>query len=134
MKLAVSDGRCVGGWILTDEGLVEVRATATVLATGGVGGLFRSTTNPPGNEGPAAELVEATLSEAGMETGIHLSPEGRPSVTDLLPADDWDEDELLRIAASAELGSEHPLGEAIVRGAEQRGLKLARGIGVDDGT
>ncbi len=35
-------------------------------------------------------------------------------------------DEVLRLAASAERGSEHPLGEAIVRGAEERGLSLAR--------
>ncbi|MDQ3908524.1 MAG: heavy metal translocating P-type ATPase [Acidobacteriota bacterium] len=34
------------------------------------------------------------------------------------------EDELLRLAATAERGSEHPLGEAVVRAAESRGLKL----------
>ena len=57
VKLAVSDGRCVGGWVLTDDGLVEVHATATVLATGGVGGLFESTTNPPGNMGDGVVLA-----------------------------------------------------------------------------
>jgi Cu+-exporting ATPase len=36
------------------------------------------------------------------------------------------EDELLRLAASAERGSEHPLGEAIVRAAQERGLALAQ--------
>ncbi|MCV4777544.1 HAD family hydrolase, partial [Escherichia coli] len=35
------------------------------------------------------------------------------------------QDELLRLAASAERGSEHPLGEAIVQGARERGLELA---------
>lgn len=38
------------------------------------------TTNPPGNEGPAAELLESYLSEAGLETYVHKSSEGRPSI------------------------------------------------------
>ncbi|HEY0779864.1 MAG TPA: HAD-IC family P-type ATPase, partial [Gemmatirosa sp.] len=42
-----------------------------------------------------------------------------------LPLGDWSADALLRLVASAERGSEHPLGEAIVRGAEARGLALA---------
>lgn len=68
VKLAVSDGRCVGGWILTAQGLVEVRATATVLATGGVGGLFQSTTNPPGNTGDGLVLAwDAGAGVADME-------------------------------------------------------------------
>ena len=46
--------------------------------------------------------------------------EGKPVVTDILGED---EDELLVIAASAEKGSEHPLGEAIVKGAKDRGLE-----------
>ncbi|HEX8127812.1 MAG TPA: heavy metal translocating P-type ATPase [Pyrinomonadaceae bacterium] len=49
---------------------------------------------------------------------------GQPAVTDVLAADGFDEDELLRLAASAERGSEHPLGEAIVRRAVERGLAL----------
>ncbi|MDB4947689.1 MAG: copper-translocating P-type ATPase [Gemmatimonadetes bacterium] len=49
---------------------------------------------------------------------------GRPSLTDVLPADGGSADDLLRLAASAESGSEHPLGEAVVRGAGERGLVL----------
>ncbi len=68
VKLAVSDGRCVGGWVLTKDGLVEVRATATVLATGGVGGLFESTTNPSGNTGDGVVLAwDAGAGVADME-------------------------------------------------------------------
>ena len=48
---------------------------------------------------------------------------GRPVVTDII-ATGASEAELLRLAASAEKGSEHPLGEALVREAEARSLKL----------
>jgi Cu+-exporting ATPase len=49
---------------------------------------------------------------------------GQPAVTDLLPCDGLLEEELLRLAASAERASEHSLGEAIVRAARQRGIEL----------
>ncbi len=51
--------------------------------------------------------------------------EGKPSVTDVVTADGLPADDLLRLAASAERGSEHPLGEAIVQEAQDRGLSLA---------
>ncbi|WP_406655510.1 heavy metal translocating P-type ATPase [Methanolobus sp. ZRKC2] len=47
---------------------------------------------------------------------------GEPELTDVIPFGDFEENEVLVIAASAEKGSEHPLGEAIVRGAEERNL------------
>ena len=49
---------------------------------------------------------------------------GTPVVTDILPLNGLPEGELLRIAASAERGSEHPLGKSIVNEAEARGLEL----------
>jgi P-type Cu+ transporter len=49
---------------------------------------------------------------------------GEPRLTDIVAAEGTDSDELLRLVASAERGSEHPLGEAIVRGARERGLAL----------
>ncbi len=51
--------------------------------------------------------------------------EGRPSLTDVVVLGDVEEDRLLALAASAERGSEHPLGEAIVEGAKERGLTLS---------
>ncbi len=52
--------------------------------------------------------------------------EGKPKVTDIVVADGITEDYLLQLAASAEKGSEHPLGEAIVKGAEDKGLELKK--------
>jgi Cu+-exporting ATPase len=49
--------------------------------------------------------------------------EGKPTVTELLPLD-LTEGELLHITASAEQGSEHPLGRAIVESAREREMKL----------
>jgi len=49
---------------------------------------------------------------------------GRPSVTDVVPVGAISDEEILRLAASAEKGSEHPLGETIVRAATTRGLTL----------
>ena len=68
LQLAVSDGRCLGGWIATDDGLLEIRATSTVLATGGTGALFPSTTNPPGATGDGHALAwEAGAGLSDME-------------------------------------------------------------------
>lgn len=50
---------------------------------------------------------------------------GKPELAAVLPEDGHDEEEVLRLAASLERGSEHPLAEAIVRGAEARGIDLA---------
>ncbi len=48
---------------------------------------------------------------------------GAPSIVSLV-SDDLDTDDLLRLAASAEFGSEHPLGGAIVKAAEEKDLAL----------
>jgi Cu+-exporting ATPase len=51
---------------------------------------------------------------------------GKPAVTALIPAEGFSEEELLRLAAAAEAGSEHPLAAAIVARAEERGLPLPK--------
>ena len=50
---------------------------------------------------------------------------GKPELTDVVASDGLSEDELLRLVASAERGSEHPLGAAVVEGARRRGIALA---------
>ena len=50
---------------------------------------------------------------------------GRPELTDLIAAPGFDETEVLRLVASVERQSEHPVAEAIVAAAEARGLSLA---------
>lgn len=49
---------------------------------------------------------------------------GRPTVTDILPTGEIDEDEVLRLVAAIEKNSEHPLAEAIVYEAQERGLEI----------
>jgi Cu+-exporting ATPase len=51
--------------------------------------------------------------------------EGKPKVTAIVPAPGFDEAELLRLAASVERASEHPLAAAIVAAANERGIGLA---------
>ena len=50
---------------------------------------------------------------------------GEPEVTDIIAAPATSQEEVLRLAASAERGSEHPLGEAIVKAAQEKNLELA---------
>jgi len=65
----------------------------------------------------AHKLTTVVLDKTGTLT------RGKPELTDVIVSNGFSERELLRLAASAERGSEHPLGEAIVRGA--KGLSLA---------
>lgn len=51
--------------------------------------------------------------------------EGRPTLTDVVAAEGFSENDLLTLAASLEKGSEHPLAEAIVEGAKARGTALS---------
>lgn len=52
--------------------------------------------------------------------------EGRPALAAVEPSEGGDEAELLRLSAALERSSEHPLAEAIVRGAEERGHDLSK--------
>ncbi len=52
--------------------------------------------------------------------------EGKPKVVAIVPADGFANDEILRLAASVERASEHPLADAVVRAAKERQLNLAQ--------
>ncbi len=75
----------------------------------------------------ALEIMEKVNTLVVDKTGTLT--EGRPQLVSVIATGGFAEDEVLRLAASLERASEHPLAEAIVRGAESRGLALVR---VDD--
>ncbi|MDV7210237.1 heavy metal translocating P-type ATPase [Azotobacter beijerinckii] len=56
---------------------------------------------------------------------------GEPALTDVLALGGFDRAQALRLAASLEVGSEHPLAEAILRGAREEGIEPARVQGFD---
>ncbi|HSG05797.1 MAG TPA: heavy metal translocating P-type ATPase, partial [Nitrospiria bacterium] len=68
------------------------------------------------------ELLEKVDTLVVDKTGTLT--EGKPRLTTVLPANGFDEEELLKLAASLERASEHPLAAAVVSGAEDRGLEL----------
>jgi Cu+-exporting ATPase len=84
--------------------------------------------------GKGAELGILIKSGEALETAHKIDTivfdktgtitEGRPALTDILPAQGVSEERLLALAASAEKASEHPLGEAIVRAASDRSIAL----------
>ncbi|HYJ87533.1 MAG TPA: heavy metal translocating P-type ATPase [Pyrinomonadaceae bacterium] len=51
--------------------------------------------------------------------------EGKPKLVAVFPANGWNEQDVLRLAASLERGSEHPLASAIVAGAHERGIEVS---------
>ena len=77
----------------------------------------------------ALELFEKVDTLIVDKTGTLT--EGKPRLVAVLPEEGHDEVEVLRLAASLERGSEHPLAEAIVRGAEERGVAMAQASDFD---
>jgi P-type Cu+ transporter len=60
--------------------------------------------------------------------------EGKPQLVSVVPAEGFDEKTLLRLAATLERGSEHPLAAALVRGSETRGVALGEAEGFESVT
>lgn len=79
-------------------------------------------------EGVLVKNAEALERLAAIDTIIvdktGTLTEGKPVLTDLKTLGGFDEGQLLRLAASLEKASEHPLAEAVVKGAEARGIAL----------
>ena len=66
----------------------------------------------------AGQLTTVVLDKTGTIT------EGRPSVTTIEPLSGWNERQILQIAASVEVGSEHPLAQSIIESAKNQGIEL----------
>ncbi|HEX6625849.1 MAG TPA: heavy metal translocating P-type ATPase [Pyrinomonadaceae bacterium] len=66
----------------------------------------------------ASKLTTVVLDKTGTIT------KGKPELTDVHPLEGFSEEELLRLAAVADRRSEHPLAEAIVKGARERGVEV----------
>ena len=81
-------------------------------------------------EGVLFKNATALEGTAGIDTVIFdktgTLTQGKPALADIIATDGFVEQELLRLAASADQPSQHPLAEAIVAGAKERGIKLAR--------
>lgn len=73
----------------------------------------------------AGKLTCLILDKTGTVT------EGKPTVSTIETAGDYDEDAVLRLAASIESGSEHPLAAAILAAAEERQIKLEKTTGFE---
>jgi Cu+-exporting ATPase len=74
----------------------------------------------------ALELLEKVDTIIVDKTGTLT--EGKPSLTDSIPVEGFPDDELLRLAASAEQSSEHPLAAALINAAKKRHLKLSKSL------
>ena len=72
----------------------------------------------------ALEVMEKVDTLVVDKTGTLT--EGKPKLTSLVPAGEFDEATLLRLAASLEQASEHPLAAAIVQGAKDKNVQLAK--------
>jgi len=80
----------------------------------------------------ALEILEKVNTVVVDKTGTLT--EGKPRLASLVTAEGVNESELLRLAASLEKASEHPLAAAIVAGAQERGLQLAKDQGFESYT
>lgn len=85
--------------------------------------------------GKGAELGVLVRSGEALETAGRVDTvvldktgtitSGRPEITDVIPLNGAPESEILRLVGSAERDSEHPIGQAIVHGAIERGIELS---------
>jgi Cu+-exporting ATPase len=73
--------------------------------------------------GESLERIQAVRAVLLDKTGTITK--GKPELTDVVPLSDTQADDMLRLVAEAEQGSEHPLAAAIVEGAKARGLALS---------
>lgn len=123
------------GWLMAGESItfaLTIFISVLVIACPCALGLATPTAIMVGT-GKGAENGVLIKSGEALETAHHINTivfdktgtltEGKPKVTDVISLQ-IPEDELLLLAASCEVGSEHPLGEAIVRFAKEKNMSL----------
>ena len=131
------------GWLIAGAGFTAALINAVavlVIACPCALGLATPTAIMVGT-GKGAEMGVLFKSSESLETAKRLQvialdktgtiTTGEPSVTDVQPADGVENNNLLRLVASVEKASEHPLGEAVVRAAEEAGITLAEPQGFE---
>ncbi|TCS69426.1 heavy metal translocating P-type ATPase [Effusibacillus lacus] len=122
-------------WLLTDFQTAMIHAVAVlVIACPCALGLATPTAIMVGT-GRGAESGILIKGGESLETAHKITTvvldktgtitKGKPEVTDLVPAGSFSERKLLRLAASGEIGSEHPVAGAIVEKAKAEGIDLA---------
>jgi len=95
-------------------------ATPTAVAVGtGIGARHNILIKDAATLENVSRIDAIVLDKTGTLT------EGEPSLTDVSTINGWSEDDLLGLVAPAETGSEHPLAEAIVAGARERGIQAS---------
>lgn len=133
MSLAVISGL---GWLLMGETpgfALMITISVLVIACPCALGLATPTAIMVGT-GKGAEYGVLIKSGTALETAHHADTilldktgtltEGKPEVTDVHLLGDMTKEKIMELAASAEVGSEHPLGEAIVRKAKEMSIPL----------
>ena len=101
-------------------------ATPTVVAVGtGIGARHNILIKDAATLENVSRIDAVVLDKTGTLT------EGEPSLTDVFVLDGRREDDLLRLLAPAEKSSEHPLAEAIVAGARERGIEVGEAMHFD---
>jgi len=145
VRLAVgADGSCRGVWGLTADGSwLLVRAASTLLASGGAGALFASTTNPPAATGDALALASAAGARlADLEfvqfhpTALAVEESPRPLLTEALRGagallvDSQGERFMIGVHPDAELAPRHVVTAAILQVG--RAFLDCRSIGAEE--
>ena len=125
-------------WYFTGAGIlfaVSVAVTTIIIACPDALALATPTAITVGvgkgaREGVLFKNATALEAAASINTVIFdktgTLTQGKPALTDVVPAPNQDENELLRLAASVDQLSQHPLAEAIVRGAKERNVVLVQ--------
>ena len=124
------------GWLIAGVGFTAALINAVavlVIACPCALGLATPTAIMVGT-GKGAEMGILFKNSESLETAKRLQvialdktgtiTRGEPTVTDVIPVGDYHRETVLQLAASVERGSEHPLGEAIVRAAKQESLDI----------